>query len=86
MPGGGIPHEAGLARFLTLAPRHRMFSAPITSATLVPHQAMELWCGPVAGVDVSAGWAGLARVLGWYSHEKLVLQLLADDRWDRSTD
>ena len=41
-------------------------------------------CGPVAGVDVSAGWAGLARVLGWYSHELssvpagLVLQLLAD--------
>ena len=48
-------------------------------------QAMELCLsGPVAGVDVSAGWAGLARVLGWYSHELssvpagLVLQLLAD--------
>ena len=48
-------------------------------------QAMELCLrGPVAGVDVSAGWAGLARVLGWYSHELsfipvgLVLDLLAD--------
>ena len=48
-------------------------------------QAMELCLrGPVAGVAVSAGWAGLARVLGWYSHEPsskpvgLVLELLAD--------
>ena len=48
-------------------------------------RALELCLrGSVAGVDVSAGWAGLAGVLGWYSHELpsipsgLVLELLAD--------
>ena len=40
--------------------------------------------GPATGVNVSTGWAGLAGVLGRYSHElsdvpaRFVLELLAD--------
>ena len=80
-----------MARFPTLANGGYTTAPYVLCTYYVPVrvgaalQAMELCLRvPVAGVYVSAGWAGLVRVLGWYSCELssipagLVFQFLAE--------